>query len=999
MRGLIEDQDLRHQLASEVNAFIEEHRATRPIDPRDPDNLAWYAGHAAEAFCNSLSPEQRKKLLKPLGYYIDPLKPYSVYPGRLVDEKFGPGVIAQLLRLAQDGDQFVALARKQTSHAHLGDKLRAVVKATQNMPGGVAFVSAYTPRLKLLAFLGAADGATPSYWATGTNEIMEAKGLLALNVTTENRKNGKINMAYGFLGDNKEPVPVYELRGEGALAVSYAKPAMVKDGQLHFEGARDFDVVLSPGNGEDNPKEFIDAVMKVQDDYNQDLSRDYDETTIDDLNLMRPVINHIAGEPVGSAWVTAAETLMYIDEKITAYDEAKQKIAALVQDFAAKVDEEFKTDHDKIAGLEEIKNRGIHDGNGMVDYHFNTKSIRTYDAPSGRTPYSKGFDDFFGLIKAISYGGDYHGQHFPGQINALFDHLNHGGFRQRFTEIFGEQLFGDMAEWIKQLEADNKMFGQREKFDLFMNLMKQVEARMNGIYQQAVEKAYPYQPSPIAEALPAAMEKINNDPNHQTVADQVLHGTHIPNPYHLNGYSTRSNGIIGFKDMLEKAYFDIVTGKNAHIGAVIADHLKEGYLMGRLESMTVNRVYQGLIEQLTPVLSNTRLTPVHRLGALISTLNLLIEAMSKTEKIPVTTKTAGQVKDELTKGEERGAEEAAPIIEDLGAEGLSRLMQIEGPEPFSWKTSNDMPNPVIAQTKTLTGVVQSDGEMGQTRGPGFRRASMLFNAKATDNKGFLTDPKKPYQRGGYLVSYIFHLVLTAHSSADADQKSRFDSLIRKYNELSDQMAIARDENDEAEILRISGRMMGLSKALVEANNTAYQQVGGVSSRIQEFLQPVLTKLNISDRSYARYGAVIVESLPILAYVIYGLASGDWLGTYGVQAVFGLYTMPRWGLFSQIHQWSANNVDTQTFQGRQAMAKGLVMVNSGFFVLATVAQLLGLAPAFAAVVLLGGWLVTHGVANLMTTAKVKSATEVSLEKLLKIRNRAKRPLTIRLRPCS
>ncbi len=52
--------------------------------------------------------------------------------------------------------------------------------------------------------------------------------VLALNVTTENRKNGKINMAYGFLGDNKEQVPVYPLPGEGALAEVMQNPPWSK---------------------------------------------------------------------------------------------------------------------------------------------------------------------------------------------------------------------------------------------------------------------------------------------------------------------------------------------------------------------------------------------------------------------------------------------------------------------------------------------------------------------------------------------------------------------------------------------------------------------------------------------------------------------------------------------------------------------------------------------------------------------------------------------------
>ncbi len=143
------------------------------------------------------------------------------------------------------------------------------------------------------------------------------------------------------------------------------------------------------------------------------------------------------------------------------------------------------------------------------------------------TPYSNGFDDFFGLIKAIAYGGDYNGLHLPGQINALFEHIEHGGVRQRLTQIIGKDLYGEMAEWLKQLEADNKMFGQREKFDLFMNLMKQVEARMNGIYQQAVQKEHPYQPSPVVENVPATRwGKSRANPNHRTVAEQVLHGTH-----------------------------------------------------------------------------------------------------------------------------------------------------------------------------------------------------------------------------------------------------------------------------------------------------------------------------------------------------------------------------------------------------------------------------------------------------------------------------------------
>ncbi len=43
--------------------------------------------------------------------------------------------------------------------------------------------------------------------------------------------------------------------------------------------------------------------MTVMEAYNQDLSRDFDTATIDDLNLVRPIINHIAGEPVSSAWV------------------------------------------------------------------------------------------------------------------------------------------------------------------------------------------------------------------------------------------------------------------------------------------------------------------------------------------------------------------------------------------------------------------------------------------------------------------------------------------------------------------------------------------------------------------------------------------------------------------------------------------------------------------------------------------------------------------------
>lgn len=202
-----------------------------------------------------------------------------------------------------------------------------------------------------------------------------------------------------------------------------------------------------------------------------------------------------------------------------------------------------------------------------------------------------------------------------------------------------------------------------------------------------------------------------------------------------------------------------------------------------------------------------------------------------------------------------------------------------------------------------------------------------------------------------------------------------------------------DANREA-VIKAQFRLFGLLQGLIQWGgksptapptgtlNGGSDAVGGISSRLEEIMQPVLNLLGISNRAYAPYGAVLMETLPLIAYVLYSLTTGQWGGTPVVELIFGYYTLPtQWGFFRLIHELPAQNVDAQTFQARKGMAEGLIMVNSIIFILlATATQLLALSPAFLAVALLAAWMMTHAPLNFITTATGK-AREISLENLL------------------
>ncbi len=628
LQELIPDQPLRDKLIREIKENLRAHI------PGDSSAFSMTAANIADSFCNSLSLLERKKLLKPMGFYLNPTHPYVMYPGRLVPEKFDARIIGELERVAQQGYQFVGLARVQPHHKSLEGKFKQVIKSVQDAPDQVLFVPAYEPALKEAGFIGATGAMTPSWKATGTSEVREASGALGPNISYQ-----VINTAYGFL--NGKPVSIYELHGEGNLGdganEGIYNPAT---GKIEPVGSsRSFDVVFSP-NGQEDPAMLLDTGIAAMRAEKEDQSRNYDDAAISFVNLpwVRACRDHLAGTVVYTAWNTAAESLIYYNAKITTYKQAQAQIRNLVGEFAQKFRTDFPGNQAELDYISEL----LTGNEKIAPYLFNI-SPRTGFSGYSTHQAKRGLRDFIKLFRAISFGGIYDNIHFTGQINALFEHVSNGSFRVYLSTLIGEERFQPIAEWLKELEADNKVFSLREKFDLFAGLLNQLETVINADYDKSLSQKYEPQEIPLKSEIDDFIRTLENNPDTTRMIMTLLDGDAIATPYRLNGYRNGDKkGLTDFKRLLVHSLRVLHENKSGGSGMEIAQHIKAGWLFEFLRTLNKNdtnneraQAYLRMIDSLQESIHVSDLTiPVgDKIGSLKKSLDYFVAQLLRIQKI------------------------------------------------------------------------------------------------------------------------------------------------------------------------------------------------------------------------------------------------------------------------------------------------------------------------------------------------------------------------------
>ncbi len=152
--------------------------------------------------------------------------------------------------------------------------------------------------------------------------------------------------------------------------------------------------------------------------------------------------------------------------------------------------------------------------------------------------------------------------------------------------------------------------------------------------------------------------------------------------------------------------------------------------------------------------------------------------------------------------------------------------------------------------------------------------------------------------------------------------------------------------------------------------------GGTMSWLEA---PLMKLFGIQSSTFVKYLAPALELFPLaISYILYGLVTGDWTMAAAplsaMFAAFGLYSLPRVGMFTRLHDFrDMSEMPADVFEARKAQAEKLSTINTmALALLFTASQLLAVSATTATAVLLAMWLVSHYVANNLNSTTASSA---------------------------